>query len=210
MDLFFEAFLRERAADFRRLAAATRGEMGPDDLAGEAYLMAVRLGERLGRDLVLSDLDDQEALIAALYVAHVRQGDWQHRMAARLYSEDDDEDGYNPINYVAAPETSDPLAKLLLEEGEQSALAESYSEAAAYAVMFSNFGNDSARLCAYLVIADRTLRLWVALAIAAVLKQPSIFDRIERIPDDFMPLPGKTYGKRVEEGGGVEQWAWEF
>jgi hypothetical protein len=39
---------------------------------------------------------------------------------------------------------------------------------------------------------------------------PSMFDRIERIPADFIPLKGKAYIATIQDERGVQQCAWEF
>jgi hypothetical protein len=44
----------------------------------------------------------------------------------------------------------------------------------------------------------------------SVRVQPSMFDRIERIPVDFIPMAGREYTAKTEDNRGVNQCAYDF
>ncbi|MGV3655241.1 MAG: hypothetical protein ACO1N5_13610, partial [Noviherbaspirillum sp.] len=123
----------------------------------------------------------------------MKRGDWLMRKAARIDQERESEDGPLTLaDRLPAQPSSDPLVSLLLRESFADAekmLASSYSQATAYVMVFVHFKNDRQAVCAYLVISTGTLAKRVTTAADTVQVQPSLFDRIERIEKEFMPLP---------------------
>ena len=216
MGLFFEAFLKERARDFRRISSWTRGEMSAGDLQGEAWLLARKIGKRQKREFDFSDPADQEYILGALYNEFIKWGHHALRFAISLDREYDDEDGaagYALMNSLVAQETSDPLVLLERHEAlvdDEWALASSYSQAAAYAVVFDRFDLDHERICDWLAIADSTLTGRVRRALETVRMQASLFDRVESIPDDFMPMPGRERAQRIGVPLQAQQVAWAW
>lgn len=89
-------------------------------------------------------------------------------------------------------------------------LASSYSQAAAYVMVFARFKNNRQELCAYLVISNSTLSRRVAGAAYTVRTQPSLFDRIEQISNGFMPPPGRHYAIKSMQVGTAIQSGREF
>jgi hypothetical protein len=218
MDLFFNAFLKARTQDFRRIAHSTVGEMTPEDLHSEAWLMAWKLGERQNRKIDFSDLADQELILAALYVEHVRRADWTQRRALSLDKEPDEDDWEAPLmERLVASKTSDPLVFFewqetmqAQEEAEARSLAASYSQAAAYFIFIGHFDGNRKLISAYLVIHRSTLYLRIKRASSSFHAQPSLFDRVESVPDDFMPLPGREWARStgLEPTAQQAAWAW--
>jgi hypothetical protein len=76
--------------------------------------------------------------------------------------------------------------------------------------MFFHFGNDRERIASYLAIAVSTLMGRLRFVRQIVKVQPSLFDRVERISQDFMPKPGKQYVEKSEQHLLGSQWAWKF
>jgi hypothetical protein len=216
MDLFFESFLRERASDFRRISRSSKSQISPEELHGEAWLVAQDICAKRGKEVDFTNLLDQDAIFAKLHVLHVKRADWRFCFAASMDQEDEDEEGGSVnhwSNSISAHPTSDPLELLLLQEtmaDAESLLTSSYSQAAAYIAVFYAFDHDRQEICAYLVITDVTLMRRVGIAEQTVRVQPSLFDRIEKIGESFMPAPGRAYAMRANEQYSAMQFKWEF
>jgi len=90
-------------------------------------------------------------------------------------------------------------------------LAASYSQATAYVVTLRNFRFDVQRVRDHLVLSKAAFRLRISKAERAVRVQASVFDRVERIPSDFMPMPGKAHPLAPEaQARHQEQFSWNF
>jgi hypothetical protein len=59
----FEALLQDRKKDIESIARATQGEMDPDELLSEAFLLTLEIGEKTHRSLDLTHSADQELLL---------------------------------------------------------------------------------------------------------------------------------------------------
>jgi hypothetical protein len=66
-------------------------------------------------------------------------------------------------------------------------LASIYSCAAAYVAISYAVNNDHQEIYVYLLLSDSSLLSRVRLADDSVRVQPSLFDRVERISEEFMP-----------------------
>jgi hypothetical protein len=210
----FQSFLDKMKAGFRRIARATKNEMTVEDLHNDAWVMALEIGDRRGRPIDFDDPADQDLVMAALHVQKVKRGDWNMRHSVRIEQDTDGEEGGTTLTErLPAQASSDPLIYLLSREAAfdtEEHLQGSYSQAAAYTVAFDNLSNDRQKVCAYLVISDSTLARRFSSAVNVVRIQPSMFDRIERIPADFMPSPGKVYFVKQINESDMGQLAWEF
>lgn len=210
----FQSFLAKMRAGFARIAKATKNEVAVEDLHSDAWILAHEIGKRRGKEIDFGDPDDLDSVMAALYARNVKRGDWKMRKAVRIDQEpDDDESAVNWANQLAANDSSDPLVALMLHESAMCAeamLANSYSQAAAYVMVFARFKNNRQEVCAYLVISDGTLARRITFAADTVKVQPSLFDGIERINASFMPKPGRQYAPKIEKYHKTEQWAWNF
>lgn len=211
---FFQSFVNKMKAGFQRIAKAARNEVTDDDVQQDAWLVAYEIGEKRGREVDFSDPKDQDLIMGALYVRNVKRGDWKMRKSVRIDQEPEGDDAaLKWSDRLPAQPSSDPLIELLLRESaanEEEMLASSYSQAAAYVMVFVHFKNDRQAACTYLVISAGTLAKRVTTAADTVKTQPSLFDRIERIEKGFMPPPGQQYAARPEQQQKSGQLGWKF
>jgi hypothetical protein len=210
----FELFLKKMKAGFRRISSATKYEMDAEDLQQEAWLIAVEVAKKRGWPVDFSDPDDQNLIMRMVNFRNVKRGDWKMRRSIRIDEEQREDDTLPKWSErLPAVASSDPLVALLHRESALDAetlVAESYSQAAAYFVVFFNFKNSMDEICAYLAISIHALRYRLKVANHVVRAQPSLFDRIEEIRSDFMPAPGKEYLSKVENARIGTQWSWKF
>lgn len=211
---FFASFLTKMKARFQRIAKETKNEKAVEDLHNDAYVIALDIGDKRGRPIDLSDPADQDLVMRELYLENVKRADFRMRYAIRIDQEPEgDVEGSTWVERLPAAASSDPLVSLLAQESAidvDAKLAERYSQATAYAITFSNFNNDRQKVCAHLVVSLGTLARRVTVAVNTVKVQPSMFDRVERIPTDFIPLKGKEYAPIIEDRRVTAQWKWEF
>lgn len=193
----FQAFVAEMKARFSRLAGATRKQKDIGDLHNDAIVFALEIGERRGRPVDFSDPVDRDLVMRHLYLENVKRGDWKMRYAARIdHAPDGNEESQTLGERLPAAASSDPLVSLLLSESAVEAeamLAASYSQASAYVITFRNFHYDRQRICSHLILSESGLNRRLSFARETVKVQPSMFDRIERVDPNFMPMPGKAY-----------------
>lgn len=211
----FQLFLSNMKASFRRIARATKSEMSIEELQSDAWIAAHEIGEKRGREIDFTNPDDQKLLLGALHIRNVRRPEKNMRYAARIDQSQEGEEGEvnSWANRLRADDASEPLTSLERQESardEGKMLIESYSQAAAYVALFVRFKNNREDVCAYLVISKDTLSRRVNFAAKTVRLQRSLFDRIVRIPADFMPPRGRAYPTRIEEKRESWQWAWTF
>jgi hypothetical protein len=210
---FFQSFIAKMHESFRRIAKATKHEITVDDLHNDSWVIALELGDRRGRPIDFSDPADQDLVIRAVNHRNVRRGDWKMRRSVRIDQEPESEEAVKWVERLPARASSDPLVYLLARESAldtDAILAASYSQATAYAITFSNFKNDRHKICSYLVVSERALGRRATVAAYSMRMQPSMFDRIERIPADFMPLRGKQYTAIIGNTRESEQAGWAF
>jgi hypothetical protein len=210
----FQAFLQKVQAGLRSLSKSTREEVTVEELESDAWIVAHDIGAKRGREIDFTDPADQNLILRALNVRNVKRPERHMLYADRIDQEPEDLEGEGTwASRLQASESSDPLVALLDRESEidpDEMLAASYSQAAAYVIALARFGNKRDAMCAYLVIADVTLRARMGDAAHTVRTQPSLFDRIDRIPADFMPPPGKEYAAKIADPRKAGQWAWDF
>ena len=194
---FFQSFLGLMRSRFQRIVRAAKYDMMVDDLHSDAWVIALDIGDRRGHPIDFSDPADQELVMAALYVEKVKRGDWKMRHAVRIdHAPDANEDGPTLAERLPAAASSDPFVSLLMNESAadvEAMLAASYSQASAYVVTFRNFRQDLERVRAHLVLSKSGFNRRLSFARRTVEAQPSVFDRIERVEPNFMPMPGKAY-----------------
>lgn len=216
MPNLFKNFLKKMHNNFRRLARMTKNELTIDDLQSESWIVAQEISNRRGYLIDFSNAHDEQLLMRALNVRHVKQGDWHLRWSVRIDQDSSGEENeINWSNMLHARESSDPLVTLMERETGfelNKMLRSSYSQATAYIKLFDVFDFDRQRICNYLVIKNDTLLARFRFAAKVVRVQPSLFDRIEAIPDDFNALPGKELHLPIAVAfcPKVKQAAWEF
>lgn len=211
---FFASFLTKMKAKFQRIVKETKNEKAIEDLHNDAYVIALDIGDKRGRPIDLSDPADQDLVMRELYLENVKRADFRMRYAIRIDQEPEgDVEGSTWVERLPAAASSDPLVSLLAQESAidvDAKLAERYSQATAYAITFSNFKNDRQKVCMHLVVSLGTLARRVTVAVNTVKVQPSMFDRVERIPADFIPLGGREYAPIIDDKRETAQKAWEF
>jgi hypothetical protein len=210
----FESFVNKMKAGFRRISKATHNEMTAEDLQQDAWIVAIEIGERRGREIDFSNPEDQNLVMSAVNLQNVKRGDWKIRKSVRFDNESEDDEGaFNWAERLPAQASSDPLISLLLRESSLNTatmLTASFSQAAAYVVTFNNFNNDRQRLCNHLAICNKTLMHRVTVAADTVKTQLSMFDNIERIPLNFMPLQVRHHAPKIDIKLTGDQWKWDF
>ncbi|MBC3936695.1 hypothetical protein H8K47_15110 [Undibacterium sp. CY7W] len=216
MPFVFENFLKKMLNNFRRLARMTRNELSVEDLQSESWIVAHEITNQRGYDIDFSDVNDEQLLMRALNVRYVKRGDWHLRKSVRIDKDDsEEENAINWSNRLRASESSDPLVTLVERENGfelTMMLRSSYSQATAYIKLFDVFDFDRQKICNHLVVKNNTLLTRFRFAAKVVRVQPSLFDRVEAIPDDFNALPGKEFHLPIVVAfcPKVKQLAWEF
>lgn len=216
MPFVFENFLKKMLNNFRRLARMTRNELSVEDLQSESWIVAQEISNRRGYRIDFSDADDEQLLMRALNVRHIKRGDWHLRKSVRIDQDSSGEENeINWSNLLRARESSDPLVTLIERETGfelNKMLRSSYSQATAYIKLFDVFDFDRQKICNHLVVKNDTLLTRFRFAAKVVRVQPSLFDRLEAIPDDFNALPGKEFHLPIAVAfcPKVKQAAWEF
>ena len=190
----FEGFVDARRNDLRRIANATQGEMELDDLIQEAWVVAIEIGERMDEPFDFANVEHQEHLLARLFVRFVRYADKTVRWAVKLDRGWDDPEeesaGMALANALASPETDNPLTRAVLVDQAtefMETVRASYSQAAAYAILLGRVEWDLGDLADLLWVGRDTVRRRLGRVSGLVAVQPSCFDGVETIPEDFEP-----------------------
>jgi hypothetical protein len=210
-------FFKDRAEDLKRIVRAARGDVELGEVESEAYLAAEDIGHKRGYPFDFTDQVDQQTLLGRLYNRLVKFADKNIRFAVKLDTDWDREEstsfGATLARLLTAPASYDPAVSLeATQDGDevQAAVQRSYSEAAAYVLLLMRFDWEAKDLAIHLRIALYTLRERLRIAGFKVKFQPSLFDGVARIPEDF---PANVRPERVTrqpvhlEG---EQVAWTF
>lgn len=213
----FQAFLNSCRADLRRIAGCSRGEYSVDDLSGEAWLISEEIGRKRGFAVDLSNCDDQQFVLARLYNKLIRFTEKNLRFAVRLDRDWDSDDSEYAVNRLArllsAPEEFDPLVRMQTEEDQSGSLKlveHSYSQASAYVILLDRFDWELEVLARSLNLVTAVLRRRMLKSGAHMKRQPSLFDRIQSIELDFVPMVARC-GIRVSYPVlDVQQLEWEF
>ncbi|WP_312771243.1 hypothetical protein [Pseudoxanthomonas mexicana] len=190
----FDGFVAARKGDLRRIAYATQGEFEIDDLIQEAWVIAVEISGEMEDPFDFSNVEHQERLLARMYVRFVRYADKTVRFAVKLdrgWDEPAEETvGATLSTVLSGPESDDPLVRGLIED-QASELMEmvraSYSQAAAYVILLSRVDWDLGDLADLIWVGRDTARRRLGRAAGLVAVQPSCFDGVEQIPEDFHP-----------------------
>lgn len=209
----FEGFVTTRKGDLRRIAYATQGEMEVGDLINDAWLLAMEIGKGMEEPFDFSNLEHQEHLLAKMYVRFVKYADKTVRFAMKLdrgWDEPEQETaGAALARALAGPDTDDPLVRGLKEDTASELMAAvraSYSQAAAYVILLARVEWDLGDLAKLVWVGRDTIRRRLGRAANWVAIQPSCFDGVECIPEDFTPwrrrwLAGFRY--ETPEGQGM-------
>jgi len=198
-DSFFARLVSPMLEQLRRLAHGTRGEHSVDDLKNEAWLAAQDIHEEGGVEFEPEDESFQQAILTKLRKAFGRFANRKMRFAVQLDHEQAGDDGELLPNFLASSLTAsdDYEPEIALERAEESVarenhLGERFTEAVAYLRALDHFDNDCNRLVEHLVITLGVFKSRVARAELMAQRQPSLFDGIEAVPRDFVPLRGRA------------------
>ena len=188
----FTVFLKDAANRFNRIARSLRGQIKPGDLHADAWMVAAEIAEKRGWEIDFSNPADQDLVLNRVFWSVKNQRDWR---LASAFSIDDDQEGRTSwADRLAAPISSVPLDILLQREAAtvtDAIVAACYSQARAYTVALANFRSDRTRLCAHLLITDRTLDLRMNGAYEVVRRQHSLFNGYQVVDSGFIPLAGQ-------------------
>ncbi|WP_020201729.1 hypothetical protein [Cupriavidus sp. WS] len=209
---FFAKLIPAILSDLRRIASRSRGEATVEDLQAEAWILAEELSQDHDPPPDAGDKSFHQQILGRLYNRFVNFADKRLRFAVRLDEQRENDDGGTRENSVAAalaaPEDSDPSLALATREDERTQerqLMGRFAEAVAYLRVFANMGNDRPAIADHFAIAVCTLRRRLRRAERSVEMQPSLFDGITAIPDDFLPPPRpRKYLKNLEKVGADE------
>ncbi len=165
-----------------------------DDLVQEAWVVAIEIGASMEEPFDFSNLEHQEHLLAKMYVRFVRYAEKTVRYAVKLDRgwEDPGEDtvGAALSRVLSSPDADDPLVRGVLEDQAAELMdmvRGSYSQAAAYVILLTRVEWDLGDLADLLWVGRDTVRRRLGRAAAWVAVQPSCFDGVEAIPEDFQP-----------------------
>jgi hypothetical protein len=194
---FFTRMIAAMLSHLKRIAGSTQGEHSVDDLKNEAYIIAADVRADLTHDVEPEDEQLQSTVIAKIQKLFGRFVNRPMRYAARIDRDDVDDDGDFVGNAIAArlsaPEAYEP--HVALEQREESdaakqAIDAQFSEAVAYLRVLDRFDGDKPIIARYLAIHASTLDARLSRAGLFAEFQPSMFDGIETVPDDFFPRRG--------------------
>lgn len=187
MNIFLR-FLEKVKSRLARIAYASRCGMSGTDLQTDVWIAASEIAERRGYEIDFADDEDQELVLARVFVMARKQSGWQLRSCLSIDAASDS--NFDWIERIPESISTDPLSILLGRElaAEQMAkLKASYSQAKAYLIMLDRFDHDQSLLGRYLGVAASTLRKRISHAIDFALSQPSLFDRYDCIDEGFYP-----------------------
>ncbi|EPX97780.1 MULTISPECIES: hypothetical protein [Ralstonia] len=194
---FFARLIPSIISDLRRIASRSRGETTVEDLQTEAWLVAEELSRDRDPPPDASDRGFQQQILGRLYNRFVKFADQHLRFAARIDEQREGDDGGVRENAIAAalaaPPEYDPSRAIENREDErrqERQILGYFAEAVAYLRIFAAMKNDRCAVADHLAIGAGTLRRRIEHAEWTVKIQPSLFDGITAIPDDFMPPRG--------------------
>lgn len=190
----FEGFMKGRRKDLGRIAHATQGEMEVDDLIQEAWIIAAEVADDLGEPFDFANPDHQDKLLAWMYARFVKFADKTVRYATKLdrgWDDDSEQTAGKAIaSLLSGPESDDPLVRELIENQAAELMERvraSYSQAAAYVILLARVEWDVGDLADLLWVCRETARRRLERAARHAAIQPSCFDGVEAIPEDFAP-----------------------
>lgn len=205
-------FISARKKDLRKIAHATKGEYTEHDLYGEAWVIATRIGEKRGRIVDLSNLDDQDLVLRWLYNEVVRYAEKNIRCAVRLDNDwdlDDSESAESKLASLIPPIVWPDQIGLIDSEEMQATLLNivefSYSQYSAYMILLNRFKWDVIVLAEHLNLLASTIKTRVLNCEAHMKRQPSIFDRIQAINHNFLPTLTMNVTRVESDHSGWEQ-----
>ncbi|KVS70361.1 hypothetical protein [Burkholderia cepacia] len=201
---FFQRITILIRKQLERIAWSSEGDHSVDDLTSETWLIVDELHADPDAAPDPGDESLRNMIVARLQRQFGKFVNRKERFALRIDRDDIDDDGDFLPSAVGArlssPEKYEPLVALEMREEAAAAarvIGGRFSEAIAYLRTFERFDGDAVRVATYLAIGPRTLNRRVARASHTEETQPSMFDGIEAIPADFVPLAGRWASPRL-------------
>ncbi|RQT21788.1 hypothetical protein [Burkholderia contaminans] len=195
---FFQRVTSLIRKQLERIAWSSEGDHSVDDLTSETWLIVDELHADPDATPDPDDENLRDMIVARLQRQFGKFVNRKERFALRIDRDDIDDDGDLLPSAVgarlSAPEKYEPLVALEMREDASAAaraISGRFSEAIAYLRTFERFDGDAVRMATYLAIGPQTLNRRVARASRVEETQPSMFDGIEVIPPEFMPLTGR-------------------
>ncbi|MCA8255167.1 hypothetical protein LGM89_17990 [Burkholderia sp. AU31624] len=195
---FFQRVTSLIRKQLERIAWSSEGDHSVDDLTSETWLIVDELHADPDATPDPDDENLRDMIVARLQRQFGKFVNRKERFALRIDRDDIDDNGDLLPSAVgarlSAPEKYEPLVALEIREDAAAAaraIGDRFSEAIAYLRTFERFDGDAVRTATYLAIGPETLNRRVARASRIEETQPSMFDGIEAIPADFMPLAGR-------------------
>ncbi|HEY3597091.1 MAG TPA: hypothetical protein VGL08_06220 [Paraburkholderia sp.] len=196
---FFSRLIAPMLKQLERIAGGSRGEHSLEDLKSEAWIAAEEIRTEDGVDYEPDDARLQDAILIRLRKAFGHFANRMMRFALQLDHERTGEDGDLLPNSIAArltgPEAYEPeraIERAQDLESDELVLSQRFSEAVAYLRTFENFDNDREAIAVHLSIPVTSLHTKLRRAERVAIVQPSMFDGIESIARDFIPLRGHS------------------
>ncbi len=190
-------------SQLKRIAAVARGECSLDELKAEAWIAAQTWRKTHGTDIPPEDMRLQASVLHGLWQAFGRFANRTMRNAFRLDIDDTRQDGERSMNAVAAalaaPETYEPekaLEQIQDEDNIGRCLTARFTEAVAWLRTLEHFDHDLPTIAKYLSISGGALKQRIRNAEICARCQPSMFDGITAIPDDFLPIDALPRSRR--------------
>ena len=174
----FQRFVKAYRPRFKDIARKTDDEYAPDDIEGEAWLMAPKVAQKLGVDLDFDDSLFQDRLVAFLYQELVKYADKTVRSALKLDKQFDGEDvavdDHPAMRRLAASDFCDPLQHLIAAEEATDGPREHApheSRAGAYVHLLRRFDNRMREVAQHLLISPSYCYFRYNEALAMVQRQ---------------------------------------
>ncbi len=179
----FQRFVKAYRPRFKAIAGATKGEYTPEDIEGEAWLMAPIVAQKKGLALDFDDPFFQDRLAAFLYKELTQFAETVIRYAVKLDKQIDGEDfavdDHPAMRKLAASDFCDPLQHLIAAEEATDEPREHEpheSRAGAYVHLLRRFDNRMREVAQHLLISRSYCYFRYNEALAMVQQQ--------------LPLPG--------------------
>ena len=212
----FLQFQVSRRADLSRIARKSGGDHSADDAGVEAWLIANDIERKRGFPVDFSNSEDQDLVLSWLYRELVSFSERTVRFALKIdkHWQEDSEFFTNSLEgLLVAPDQFDPLLRLLAKQ-EQSAALElvkrSYSQAAAYVILLCRFDWDLETVAGHLQLVASTVKSRLLASGVHMRSQPSLFDKIQTIENDFVPSVARYVVRAPVCEPCQQQLEWEF
>lgn len=186
-------------SEIKKIANASRAEVTVQELKAEIWIAVTEHTQSEPSGIELKSDEFQKQILRALWKKFGRFAEHAFKHAYRLDAEWENDDGRSGTNSIAsslrASKNSEPEHILLLREEadlmrEKHPFTGRFAEAVAYVRVVERFHNDWLSTATFLAITPATLKSRFHRALRMVAVQPSLFDSLEYIPEDFSPLKG--------------------